>query len=87
VRARCLRELNSRASGGPYSGLVPCVRTVKTKSGATVVQVVFSSRQGSTAWPDGRGCEELKTAASLAPVEGERLLLLSRLLDVRSELA
>jgi predicted RNA polymerase sigma factor len=29
--------------------------------------------------------EELETAAALAPAEGERRLLLSRLLDVRSE--
>jgi len=38
--------------------------------------------------PLGRTAEaagELETAASLAPTEGERLLLLSRLLDVRSE--
>jgi hypothetical protein len=61
------------------------VRTVKTKPGATAVQVVFSSRQGSTAWLDAEAAGELETAASLAPAEGERLLLLSRLLDVRSE--
>ena len=29
--------------------------------------------------------EEMETAAALAPAEGERRLLLSRLLDVRSE--
>jgi predicted RNA polymerase sigma factor len=39
-------------------------------------------RLGRTA----EGAEELETAASLAPAEGERRLLLSRLLfDVRSE--
>ena len=38
-------------------------------------------RLGRTA----EAAEELETAAALAPAEGERRLLLSRLLDVRSE--
>ena len=38
-------------------------------------------RLGRTA----EAAEELETAAALAPTEGERRLLLSRLLDVRSE--
>ena len=40
-------------------------------------------RLGRTA----EAAEELETAAALAPAEGERRLLLSRLLDVRSEAA
>jgi len=34
---------------------------------------------------EAEAAEELETAAALAPTEGERRLLLSRLLDVRSE--
>ena len=33
-------------NGGPQSGLGPYVRTVKTKSGATAVQVVYLPRRG-----------------------------------------
>lgn len=55
-----------------------------------------SSHSGTPHWPTtcdnprrlGRTAEaagELETAASLAPAEGERRLLLSRLLDVRPE--
>ena len=36
-----------RTRRGPQGGLVPYVRTVKTTSGATAVQVVRSSRHGS----------------------------------------
>ena len=34
-------ELKLRTNGGPQSGLGPYVRTVKTKSGVTAVQVVY----------------------------------------------
>jgi hypothetical protein len=40
-------ELNLRGGRGPWGGLVPYMRTVKTTSGATAVQVVWSSRRGS----------------------------------------
>ena len=40
-------ELKLRTNGGPQSGLGPYVRTVKTKSGATAVQVVYVRGGGS----------------------------------------
>lgn len=36
-----------RTNGGPYSRLMPYVMTVRMKSGATAVQVVWSSRRGA----------------------------------------
>ena len=39
-------ELKLRTNGGPLSGLGPSVRTVRTKSGATAVQIVYLSRGG-----------------------------------------
>ena len=40
-------ELRLRTNGGPQSGLGPYVRTVKTKSGVTAVQVVYVRGGGS----------------------------------------
>jgi hypothetical protein len=52
-----------RTRRGPESGLVPYVRTVKTTSGATAVQVVWSSRRGS------RKIEHLGSAHDEAALE------------------
>jgi hypothetical protein len=57
-----------RTNDGPSSGLVPYVRTVETRAGATAVLVVYSSRadhgtSSSLAWPnDKAGLEALKAA-------------------------
>jgi hypothetical protein len=50
-------------AGRPYGCRVPYVRTVKTSSGATAVQIVYSSRRGS------REIEHLGSAHSGAEVE------------------
>jgi hypothetical protein len=63
LRVFCSGELNLRTNGGLESGLVPYVRTVKTKSGATAVQVVYSSRRGS------REIEHLGSAHDEAELE------------------
>jgi hypothetical protein len=56
---------------------VPCVRTVKTASGATAVQVVWSSRRGSRdiehigSAHDEAGLETLKAAARQRVAAGQ----------------
>ena len=57
------RKPKLRTNGGPWSWRVPYVRTVKTKSGATAVQVVWSSQRGS------RKIEHLGSAHDEAEME------------------
>src|SRR5581483_9898984 len=60
------READLRTNDGAQSGPVPYVRTVKTKSGATAVQVVWSSRRGS------REIEHIGSAHDEAELEALR---------------
>jgi hypothetical protein len=46
-RATWHRWANVRTNPGLLSGQMPYVRTVKTASGATAVQIVYPSRRGS----------------------------------------
>jgi len=58
---------------GPYVGRVPYVRTVKTKSGATAVQIVWSSRRGSRSIEHIGSAHDEAELEALRAVAGQRI--------------